>query len=537
MSVDIRCVATAGILAFLPVVALAATGDQRLADAVERRDAPAIRTLLKSRADVNGLQADGGTALHWAAHWDDAETAGLLLRAGADVNAANDHGVTALALACENGNAAMVETFLSAGANANAAVSSGETVLMTAARTGNVGTVRALIARGANVNARERSHAQTALMWAASHGHADAAKALLEAGAEVTARSEVRSRMVHTGFRFGDRGNEKGSLLMDLGGFTPLLFAVNHGSVDTAKVLLAAGAKATELAANGASAMALAALAGRGAMAAFLLEQGGDPNAAGAGYTPLHAAVLHGDTALAKALLAKGADPNARLTKGTPSRYYSKDYAFNEALIGGSPLYLAARYGDPAMVRLLGGAGADPHALVPDGTTARVLGAGPEPQAAPPGSTLLIAAVSANGGFGLGDRREFYMSPADVVAKVQGEDERVTLATLKALLELGCDVNGANQAGDTALHVASGAGLASVVQLLADKGAGLEAKNKRGLTPLAVAIAPRARGPFAPTGPDTRVPVAALLRKLGAQEPPPLPAEPAAVDPRYRPAQ
>lgn len=518
MYVDIKRAATTGILALLSVGVLAAAGDQRLADAVEQRDMPAIRALLKSRADVNGRQADGGTALHWAAHWDDAETVDLLLGGGADVKAVNDHGVTALGLACENGNAAIVEKLLAAGADANAAVSSGETVLMTAARTGSAGAVRALIARGANVNAKESSHAQTALMWAVSHGHAEVAKALIDGGAEVNARSEVRSRMVHTGLRFGDRGNDKGALLSELGGFTPLLFAANQGHIDTAKVLLAAGAKATDVAANGASAMAIASLAGRGAMAAFLLEQGGDPDAAGAGYAPLHAAVLHGDQALAKALLAKKANPNIKLTKGTPSRYYSKDYAFNEALIGATPLWLAARYGDVDMLRLLAAAGADPQAAVPDG------------------SNPLVAAVAANGGFGLGNRREFYMSPADVAAKVVGEDERTTLAIVKAVIEAGTDVNGANQAGDTALHAAAGAGLGTVVSLLAEKGAGLEAKNKRGLTPLAVAIAPRPRGPFAPTGPDTRVPVAALLRKLGAQEPPPMPAGAAPpVDPRYRP--
>jgi hypothetical protein len=138
---------------------------------------------------------------------------------------------------------------------------------------------------------------------------------------------------------------------------------------------------------------------------------------------------------------------------------------------------------------------------------------------------MLMAAIAANSGFGLGDRREQYLSPADVAAKVEGEDEKLTLAAVKTLVvDVGAEVNAANQAGDTPLHTAAGQGLATIVQLLADKGASLEAKNKRGLTPLAVAIAPRPRGPLAPTGPDPRVPVAALLRKLGAQEPPPMTA-------------
>ena len=54
-----------------------------VADAVRSRNSGALQTLLKQRADVNAAQADGTTALHWAAHWNDLETVNLLLRAGA----------------------------------------------------------------------------------------------------------------------------------------------------------------------------------------------------------------------------------------------------------------------------------------------------------------------------------------------------------------------------------------------------------------------------------------------------------------------
>ena len=54
---------------------------------------------MKERADVNGRQPDGATALHWAAHWADMETVTVLLAAGADPNAANDFGVTPLSMA------------------------------------------------------------------------------------------------------------------------------------------------------------------------------------------------------------------------------------------------------------------------------------------------------------------------------------------------------------------------------------------------------------------------------------------------------
>src|SRR6188474_1915250 len=94
-------------LAMLVVgLAGAAAGAERatLADAAERRDKALVRTLIESRADVNGTQTDGTTALHWAAYHDDAETAALLVKAGANVNAANRFGVPPLSVACTNGS-------------------------------------------------------------------------------------------------------------------------------------------------------------------------------------------------------------------------------------------------------------------------------------------------------------------------------------------------------------------------------------------------------------------------------------------------
>src|SRR5262245_60134202 len=57
--------------------------DARVAEAAMRRDTEAVRTLLRSGADVNAAQADGMTALHWTALNADLETMNVLLLAGA----------------------------------------------------------------------------------------------------------------------------------------------------------------------------------------------------------------------------------------------------------------------------------------------------------------------------------------------------------------------------------------------------------------------------------------------------------------------
>jgi len=77
------------------------------------------------------------------------------------------------------------------------------------------------------------------------------------------------------------------------------------------------------------------------------------PDDGAAGYNALHAAVLRGDRHLVEALLAHGANANAPLAKGTPKPLLQQRLAFNESLVGATPLWLAARYGEPDIMRAL----------------------------------------------------------------------------------------------------------------------------------------------------------------------------------------
>ena len=190
----------------VPVLATAASAaepDRRVADAAKARDVKALTALVRQKADVNVPQADGATALHWAAHWDDTTMAGQLLSAGARVAAINDYGVMPLFLAATNGSVGMIDRLIKAGASPNAALPTGETVLMTASRTGKAEAVKALLANGADVNAKQNSKGQTALMWAVSERHVPVVEALVAGGADVRTRTEA--------------------------GFTPLLFAAREG--------------------------------------------------------------------------------------------------------------------------------------------------------------------------------------------------------------------------------------------------------------------------------------------------------------------
>ena len=303
-------------------LAVAAAPDLRLVDAAARQDMQAVRALIDQGVDVNARRADGATALIWAAHWDDREAVALLLGNGADVNAADDHGVTPLMRASENASSEMVEALLAAGADAGVAQASGLTPLMVAAHTGSVWVVRALLAHGADVNAATAETEATALMWAVAASHRDIVRVLLERGADISASSTK--------------------------GMTPLLTAAGSGDIETAKLLIAAGAAVNDVGADGTHALPFSIINGQGDFALFLLEQGADPNGTIDGIPALHTAAGNVDTwlihwdrshgngrylsrrrsgrqsldaqqrlAVVKAMLANGADPNERLTTTT----------------------------------------------------------------------------------------------------------------------------------------------------------------------------------------------------------------------------
>jgi ankyrin repeat protein len=452
------------VIAALLAVLLVGAGDQlSLVDEARNADASAIGALLKQGANVNTTAGDGTTALHWASYRDAGDSAELLIRAGANVNAANDLGATPLWLASQNGSEAMVRRLLAAGANPNLALLSGETPLMVAARSGYPAVVELLIGKGASLETRG-TRGQTALMWAVSQKHADVVKVMLAHGVNVHVRSD-RQSMVQAVTPHGYLPYNRD---IPFGSDTALLYAARSGDVASAKLLVAAGANVDDRDAWGVSAVTLAAHSGFAELVEFLLESGADPNADGPGFTGLHEAIMRRDERIVSALLAYGADPNTPLRTWTPLRRSSEDFNFDPELVGATPFWLAARFSEADVMRLLVRYGADP--LFVHHADYVVSGRTTEPGAVYETRKESITALMAAAGMG-GGRAWVKLDRA--------ENAALTLQAVKLAVELGVDVNAANTDGSTALDAATARKNDQVVAFLVEKGA--KAGEKTGL--------------------------------------------------------
>src|SRR5262245_1829408 len=421
-----------------------------LIGAVKNGDAAAVRALIQQGANVNATEADGATALQWASYRDDLASADALIRAGASVNAANDLGATPLWMASMNGSAAMVKRLLDAGANPNAALMLGETPVMVASRSGHAPVVELLVNKGADVNHRA-ARSQTALMWAVAQKHPDVVAILLAHGANVHARSDVWTDVQAV----PPHGQLEYNRAIPHGGDTPLMFAARVGDLASARLLVAAGANVNDKDAWGVSAMVLAAHSGFAPLVDFLLEAGADVNSAEAGFSALHEAILRRDDQMVTALLAHGADPSAPLRTWTPTRRSSKDWNFYPELVGATPIWLAARFNEPEVMRQLVARGADPKFV----HRAEFIPDGPNLKRKTEVTTTLMAATGMGGG------------GQAWVPSARAEREGLMLESVKLLVAAGIDVNAENPEGRRALDAATALKYETVVTFLKEHGA------------------------------------------------------------------
>jgi ankyrin repeat protein len=499
-------VGTCSVVLLLSMVTLGAAKSD-VADAVMRGDTAAMRGLLAQKADVNGTQGDGATALHWAVFREDLATTNLLIQAGANVRVANNEGATPLSLACLSGNAAIVETLLKAGADPNEKLPNGETALMMASRNGSVAALKVLLDRGADVNAKEKLRGTTALMWAADQGHAAAIQLLIQRGADIQARSNpaVAPRRGAPG-KSGDprRGNrrlqngvaagqddapaeqpppaavpapaaaqvqpgqpappvraraprQQQPVELNGGALTALTYAARANSLDSVKALLAAGVDVNQTSGYGWTALLVATQNRFYQLGSFLIDQGADVNKTNkGGWTPLYLAVDNrniegGDYPVRKGdmdhldFIKKLLDKGANVNARVTDNTEGRTVFTNQWLDenGATAFLRASQSSDLVVMRLLLAHGADPKIATIGDVTA-----------------LQVAS-----GIGWVDGLTYEWS------------ESANVEAVKLLLDLGVDPNIQAITGRTALHGAGHKGRTAVIQMLVDAGGRLDTRD------------------------------------------------------------
>jgi ankyrin repeat protein len=504
-------------------------GSTALHWAVYRRDLESLDLLLRSGAKPNVVNRAGATPLAMAALDGSAAVIDRLLKAGADAKAVGPNGETTVMYAARNGRPEALKLLIEAGADVNAREPvRGTTALMWAVEQKHPEAVEVLLAAGADpgaksgpaglprnylaprVNTRAVEEAQKRRVRAQQAGRTYEEQLEWEfennvdLGAPRNAFVPDRSRAAATakpapgtekpapGTETSAPGAEKpaatapgaaaanpatgaaaaaaqasdddpevvvaGLVGRGGGGLTPLVFAAREGDIESARKLIAAGAKIDQTTEYGWTPLLTAVNNRNYRLAAMLIESGANVNLANkGGWTPLYLAtdnrnIEGGDypvprpdmdhLELIALLLEKGADPNARVKDNTLTRtIFTMQWFFED---GATPFVRAAQSSDTELMKLLLKFKADPTLVTANGDSA----------------------LTAAAGIGWVDGVTYERSAKE------------NLEAVRMLLDLGLDPNHANREGRTALMGAALKGRTDVIQLLVDRGAKLETRDR-----------------------------------------------------------
>ena len=176
-----------------------------LHDAVRAGDLVKVKQLIESGSDVNVVDKENQTPLHWVAklNKDGVAIATFLLEQGANLHSITSNGDTPLHWAVRNGNGRMdlVLLYVRKGAKVNVPNKYNATPINKAVRSGNAEMVQFLIDNGADCNIRGgycNNHENHLLHQAVGKISPELVKVLLDAGVDVNVRNKFQMTPLHS---------------------------------------------------------------------------------------------------------------------------------------------------------------------------------------------------------------------------------------------------------------------------------------------------------------------------------------------------
>jgi len=472
-----------------------------------------ILKLLKAGADAKEVGANGQTALMLAARNGNPDAVKVLIEGGASVNARETlRGTTALMWAVEQRHPAAVKALLAGGADVKLRSAGAGLPRNYLAPRVNTAAVKQAAERYARAAANGRTYEeqlkwerdngvfngpptigeQLARLQGQGQGAAPAAGQPPQAPAAPAAEAAPAAPAQGGGRGRGRGGAGRGAggaagggaaagpgagaargagedetddsevVVAGLvgsggGGLTALIFAAREGDLESAKLLVEAGADVNQVTEYGWTPLLTATNNRHYLLGKYLLEHRADVNKANKGnWAPLYIAtdnrnIEGGDYPVPKPdmdhleyiklLLEHGADPNARAKDNTLTRtIFTMQWFFED---GCTPFVRAAQSSDTELMQLLLDWGADPFIRTEFGDTA----------------------LTAAGGIGW------------VEGVTYERSQKENLEAIKMLVYLGLPVDGANKDGRTALMGTAMKGRNEALQFLVDHGAKLDQRD------------------------------------------------------------
>jgi ankyrin repeat protein len=165
--------------------------DYPLIRLVESDDVDILRLMVHQGADVNAIPKwCSDTPLIRAARKGKVRAAKFLIQHGTDVNARDGKGLTALDYAHNEGNNEVAQVLTQDGGRSTSSAREMESPLFSPEVLDNPDRLKTILSRGADLKARDQ-YGWTPLLYALNYGHPDAAKIMIESGADVNDQGDI----------------------------------------------------------------------------------------------------------------------------------------------------------------------------------------------------------------------------------------------------------------------------------------------------------------------------------------------------------